>query len=382
LDPITHTFTGAALAATGLRRATPLATAALVMGANAPDVDVLSTFSDGFASLAFRRGWTHGILALPLWPFVLTGLLLLWDRWVRLRRGTHAAPARAGPLLAVTTLAVLTHPALDWLNNYGMRWLMPFDGTWFYGDALFIIDPWVWLALGGVLFLRHSNRRLSVARWTVFWTVASFAVLTGGVPGVNLSDAVAVPLQARLLWVAGLASLIAVRVRRFVAAAKGPSDRTFSAALAIVALYIGAMVAASAAARAQVHAALAAAGISTVESVMVAPVAANPFAGQVVAATADAYHTGRWSWLAQPRFVLAGEPLPRPRGEVFEAAARAHDARQFLSWARFPVVAIERDAEGDGFVARFADARYLELGRLDGPTVRVDRNLSISKAPP
>ena len=368
MDPITHTFTGAALAAAGLRRATPLATAALVLGANAPDVDVITAFSDGFASLAFRRGWTHGVLALPLWPFVLTGLLLLWDRWVRLRRNPHAAPARAGPLLALTTFAVLTHPTLDWLNNYGLRWLMPFDGTWFYGDALFIIDPWVWLTLGGVLFLRHSNRRLSVARWTVFWAIALLAMLANGLPGVNPSDIVVVPLPARVLWVAGLAALVAVRVRRSVgrraAAVDGPSDRAFAAALAIVALYICATVAASAAARAQVRAALAAGGIPAVREVMVAPVAANPFAGEVVAATADAYYTGRWNWLAQPRFELSGEPLPRPRGDVFEAASRAHEAQQFLSWARFPVVEIERNAESDGFVARFGDTRYL------GPAAR------------
>ena len=24
---------------------------------------------------------------------------------------------------------------------------MPFDHRWFYGDAMFIIDPWLWLAL-------------------------------------------------------------------------------------------------------------------------------------------------------------------------------------------------------------------------------------------
>jgi inner membrane protein len=48
LDPITHTFTGAALAAAGVRRATPLATAALILGANAPDVDAVTYFADGF----------------------------------------------------------------------------------------------------------------------------------------------------------------------------------------------------------------------------------------------------------------------------------------------------------------------------------------------
>ena len=125
-----------ALAAAGLRRATPLAATALFMGVNAPDVDVFAGFGAPYEALAFRRGWTHGVLALALWPIVLTGVLLAWDRYVRLKRRPGAAPARAGPLLKLTALAVLTHPTLDWLNNYGLRWLMPFDGTWFYGDAL------------------------------------------------------------------------------------------------------------------------------------------------------------------------------------------------------------------------------------------------------
>ncbi len=151
MDPIAHTLTGAALAAAGLRRATPLATAALVIGANAPDIDVLTGFAGRYAALAMRRGWTHGVLAIAVLPFVVTALLLLWDR---LRRRPDRAPARAGPLLGLAALAVISHPILDWLNNYGMRWLMPFDGRWSYGDALFIVDPWVWLALGGVVFLR------------------------------------------------------------------------------------------------------------------------------------------------------------------------------------------------------------------------------------
>ena len=81
------------------------------------------------------------------------------------------APARAGPLLGLAALAVITHPMLDWLNNYGMRWLMPFDGRWSYGDALFIVDPWVWLALGGVLFLRYSREHGGVC--AVGWVLAA-----------------------------------------------------------------------------------------------------------------------------------------------------------------------------------------------------------------
>src|SRR5262245_27253904 len=105
MDPIAHTFLGGTLAATGLRRATPLATAALLIGANVADVDVLTSFAGNYASLAMRRGWTHGVLALAVWPFVVTGLLLGWDRW-RWRRKPDRAPARAGPLLGLATLAV------------------------------------------------------------------------------------------------------------------------------------------------------------------------------------------------------------------------------------------------------------------------------------
>ncbi len=30
---------------------------------------------------------------------------------------------------------------MDWLNSYGVRLLMPFSNRWFYGDALYIVDP-------------------------------------------------------------------------------------------------------------------------------------------------------------------------------------------------------------------------------------------------
>lgn len=368
MDPVAHTFTGAALAAAGLRRATPLATAALILGANAPDVDVFVYFAGEFEAIAFRRGWTHGVLALALWPFVLTGLLLLFDRWIRRRRDAAATPARAGPLLAVSALAVVTHPALDWLNDYGLRWLMPFDGRWFYGDALVVVDPWVWLALGGVLFLRYSNGLLARVRWTVFWSLASLLVL---------ANAALVPLPARIAWVCGLTALVAARALRFPDLRRDATlDRAALAALGIFVAYMAATATASRAARTQVRAALEASGIGDVEQVMVAPSAGNPFAGEVVAVTADAYRLGHWSWLASPRFELASERLSRPRGAVFDAAALAPAARDYLSWARFPFVEIE-PADAGAIVVRFSDARYRARGALNGPAVRLDSSLRV-----
>ena len=367
MDPITHTFTGAALAAAGLRRATPLATAALILGANAPDVDVLSIFAGGYEELAFRRGWTHGVLALALWPFVLTALLLAWDAAVRRRRSPDALRARTGPLLLLCALAVATHPALDWLNNYGLRWLMPFDGRWFYGDALFIVDPWIWLSLGGVLFLMHSRARLSLARWTVFWTLASAVVLLSGA---------AAPVLARVLWIAGVAALFTLRAFGLAAPRREAGlERAARAALACMTLYIGAIIAAHSVARGEALRALTSAGLDNVEQLMLAPVAANPFAGDVVAATPDAYYTGRWSWFGRPRLLLAAAPIPRlPHDAVYEAAAGTAEARDFLTWSRFPYVETTENAAGE-HVVRFLDARYRGTEVLRGPSVRLDRDL-------
>jgi inner membrane protein len=60
-------------------------------------------------------------------------------------------------LLLVSALAVWSHPLLDWLNTYGVRLLMPFSGRWFYGDALFIFDPWVLALLCVGLFLSRKR---------------------------------------------------------------------------------------------------------------------------------------------------------------------------------------------------------------------------------
>jgi len=355
MEPIAHTFTGMALAAAGLRRATPLAGTALFMGANAPDVDVFSGFVAYYESVAFRRGWTHGVLALALWPFVLTGVLLLWDRYVRLKRKPDAAPARAGPLLAVTAVAVASHPALDWLNNYGLRWLMPFSGRWFYGDALFIVDPWVWLVLGGVAFLTFSQSKLARVRWAVFFALSSWLIL---------ANTELVPAASVVLWFAGAGALVAARWR-LRDATPVTLERAAQAGIAVAAVYMVAMVGASAAARAEVRAAAAAQGIVP-EDVMVAPVPADPFSGQVIVMTRDEYYTGTFNWLNEPRLRLDGERTSRPRGIAFELASRDAAARRFLVWSRYPVIDLEPDR--GAIRVTFTDARYPQ-GQLEGPKV-------------
>ena len=87
--------------------------------------------------------------------------------------------------------------------------------------------------------------------------------------------------------------------------------------------------------------------------------------------TRDDYYTGRFDWLATSRFTLDAAPVARPRGALFEAAAKARDARHYLTWSRFPAIEVEPSPSG-GTLVRFFDMRYRAMDRIAGPTVRLD----------
>lgn len=163
MDNLTHSLVGALIGQAGLKQKTGLAMPALIVGANLPDVDVACfLWLEGVEHLAFRRGITHGPIAWLLLPLLLAGGLWWWDRR-QARRGTRPEkrlPVRFGWICGLAFLACLTHPALDWLNVYGIRLLEPFSSRWFYGDVLFIIDVWLWgiLGVGTWLSLRRERR--------------------------------------------------------------------------------------------------------------------------------------------------------------------------------------------------------------------------------
>ncbi|MDO8793769.1 MAG: metal-dependent hydrolase, partial [Vicinamibacterales bacterium] len=79
MDNVCHTLVGAALGEAGLKRRTRFGNATLMIAANLPDIDVL-VFATDTPSVAFRRGWTHGIAAQALLPIAFTGLIWLAAR--------------------------------------------------------------------------------------------------------------------------------------------------------------------------------------------------------------------------------------------------------------------------------------------------------------
>ena len=145
MDNLCHSLIGMAMSRAGLNKRTALATSTLVIANNLPDIDV-GVFATNTLAMSFRRGWTHGVLAQATLPIALTGAMLLYDRY---RKKTSADDvARPAQILLLSYIGVLLHVFMDFTNSYGVRLLMPFSEKWFYGDALYIVDPWLYLSLG------------------------------------------------------------------------------------------------------------------------------------------------------------------------------------------------------------------------------------------
>lgn len=369
LDNLTHSLVGAAISKAGAERMTPLATTTLVVSANAPDVDVLSYARGEYFALAFRRGLTHGWPAVLLLPFLVTAVLLAWDRWVRRRNDPNARPARVLPMLALSAAGLSTHPTLDWMNTYGMRWSLPFDDTWSYGDALFIIDPWIWLTLGGAVFLASDPGRWGLSGWSLLASLATM-LLWVGMGGVPF-----------LMWLLGLAAIGVLRATLGPGRA-GQRTPLVAAASTAVALYVVLMIGAGALAMTDVVEAAHAEELGIAE-IMVAPILGNPFAREIEVRTLDAYVPGTHRWSASPRAQLHPEsavrmfssPNAMPPTLADAIVTSAHErtkVRNYLVWARHPYIRIT--PEPAGWTVRFSDARYdgrPEAGGLAGVSVQL-----------
>ncbi len=166
MDNLTHSLIGAALGQAGLKRKTGLAMPALIIAANLPDIDAPCAIY-GIESLSMRRGITHGPIALLVLPVLLAGAIWWFDRWQTKcgKRPEGRLPLHLGWLVGLAFIGTLTHPAFDWLNNYGIRLLEPFSHRWFYGDTLFIIDPWIIAILGSGFWFSLRRERRNLPAW-------------------------------------------------------------------------------------------------------------------------------------------------------------------------------------------------------------------------
>lgn len=343
MDPLTHVLVGANLSATRLGEKARFAAATLVVGANLPDVDGVCYVVGHDVALGFRRGWTHGVLALVVLPLLLGGLMYAIDR--RWGRGAPPSPFRWH--LALAAIGIWSHPTLDWLNTYGMRWLMPFDGRWFYGDAVFIMDVWLWLVLGvGYLVGRRPTAAILVPAtliggWivkTVWQRAPDYLPLVVGVFGV---------LLAALFWTKAVERPELAR-------------RIATAALVTATAYIGARLLINEATEAAVGRELALRG-APASALMAGPDPITPATWQIVAATGDVYRFGEYDWLTrslelEERTLAVAKDSPEWRLAKEDPAVRG-----LVTWMRFPSYEIER--RGEETLVHIVDARRRSGGR-------------------
>ncbi len=278
MDNICHTLVGAVCGEAGLKHRSRLGNATLMIAANLPDVDV-AVLATGTPMVAFRRGLTHGIIAQALLPPLLA--LAMWAIARRRSESTVLQP-HFGWLVVLAYVGVLSHVALDLLNNYGVRLLMPLSGRWFYGDTLFIIDPWMWAVMGmGVWLARRSGS----------------------------------PRPARM-------------------------------AMVVTAMYLGLMIVGARTARQVVTRAWEASNGGAPASLMVGPRPVLPFSRDVIVDAGDHYTTGTFTWLPlSVRFDAQTVPKNDLEPTVADAR-RDPAVRSFLVWSRFPVWTLVRGADG------------------------------------
>ena len=296
MDNVCHTLVGAALGRAGLNRRTRFGSATLMIAANLPDIDVL-VFATGMPSVAFRRGWTHGVLAQLLLPVLLTAAVALVAR----RRGqTAPAPEDAGTgpplrvpwLFALSVIGIYSHVGLDYLNSYGVRLLAPLDWRWFYGDAAFIVDPWMWAALGaGVWLARRTKRR-----------------------------------------------------------------RPALVAVACVSVYVAALLLSARTSRTLVMEAWQRQHGRAPVALMVGPRPLTPFTREIIIDTGSEYETGLFRWPSGEVLFSGERTAKNDRDPAVALARETPDVRGFLVWSRFPFWTVEDTP--DGRVVTVHDMRF------------------------
>jgi inner membrane protein len=360
MDNLAHTLVGLAAAKAGLERASPYATAVCVVAANAPDADIVAALKGRWFYLQHHRGITHsvvGTLALAL----LIPLVFYAAEKLLARLSGRQPRIRLRGLLLASVVACATHPLLDWTNSYGVRPFLPWSGKWYYGDLVFIIDPWLWLALGGAALLATARTPWRTALWSALALVLTAAI-------VFLPVRADLPTAARALWLAGVVAFAVAHHLDFGAR----FGRVIPAvALALVPVYWGALAFAHGVALrhgADVVRELAGANGETTARVAAMPSLANPARWRVVGETERADYVFNLS-LAETPVGGAGQPRAsrheKLAGAEAESVARLattdERARVFLDFARFPLARVVRPT-GETPRAQLFDVRFAEPG--------------------
>jgi inner membrane protein len=362
MDNLTHSLVGLAAAKSGLERLSPGATALCVLAANAPDADIaVLLFSDRWGFLEHHRGITHAIVGTIALGVLLPLLFYLGDLLLtKLRRRPPLVNFRG--LLLASLLVSATHPILDWTNNYGVRFLLPWDSRWFYGDFVFIVDPFIWLMLGGACFLLSKKTTASRATW-LFASALLTALIFLSARGGNLPQ----PWLLRAVWISAIL-IVLILYLRGVGEKLGPKVAWSSLILLVVYWSSLAFAHSVALRRAGEESATFAASDESISRLAAMPTLANPFRWDCVAETNKATYKFNLNLMIDEA-VTKLVRYERPSGQLDRALREVSDDRRtrvFLGFARFPVARLSTQDCTAQTLVQLADLRYTEPGMQRG----------------
>jgi inner membrane protein len=261
----------------------------MVVGGNLPDSDLLYTAWAGtkLDYLLHHRGHTHTVVGVLILSLLLFTAVRLWWR----HRKVEPSPADVRFLIVLAVLAPLLHLGLDFTNSYGVHPFWPVDDHWYYGDAVFIVEPLLWACAAPLLFtLRSTAVRALIG-----------LVLVVGIGLSWGSGLVPVPFAALLtLLILGLALISRL------SSARTALTSGIAAWLVVTAVF----VATGRTAEARVDALLAESSPAgrTLDAV-VTPMPANPFCHEVMTAqvVADRYVVRSGTHSLLPAWLPAGQ---------------------------------------------------------------------------
>ena len=359
MDNLTHSLVGLAAAKAGFEKLSPRATAVCFIAASLPDSDIAFLIAGGrWQFLQHHRGVTHSIVG-TLTLAVILALLFYLAGYVSARKQSRPNAIKLKGLLVASLITAATHPFMDWSNNYGIRLLLPWSSQWYYGDFIFIVDPFLWILFGGAAFLLTSKTRMQLTVWSVLGLVLTALITFGPSRRGGLSD----PTFVRVFWVLAVVTL--VLLYRFRAARRWGA-KIGIAAFVLAAVYWSALAYAHKLAVDQsksLAAVVASQNGESLTNLASMPTLANPLQWETVFETDRATYRFDLNLTRQADLSkLIRYEKPDALHEAFiKEALQDPRAQILLGFARFPVVQVDPNCVNQTLV-QFADLRYTEPG--------------------
>lgn len=144
---------------------------------NFPDIDMVYTgiVPGKLGYLIHHRGHTHTIFLGALFS-VLIGYLGVY---LLKRRAGEVQKSEKHFLYGVALLGGLLHIFMDSWNTYGVHPFWPISSRWFYGDAVFIIEPVLWMSLLPVVMMSALPKGVRLLAGTVLAVVTGVIFYSG-----------------------------------------------------------------------------------------------------------------------------------------------------------------------------------------------------------